>query len=56
MGVVFCGCEPWTKSQEVGIACSQLTGCVCLVPHVTGDLDSIRSLDPLFNLWDSSGK
>lgn len=56
MGVVCCGCEQRTKSQEVGIACSQLYGCVCLVPHVTADLDSITSMVPLFNLRYSSGK
>lgn len=56
MGVVSCGCEQRTKSQEVGIACSQLYGCVCLAPHVTAGLDSISSLVPLFDLWYSSGK
>lgn len=50
MGVVFCGCEQRTTSQEVGITCSQCTGCVCLVPHVTADLDSISSVVPAFNL------
>lgn len=50
MGVVCCGCEQQTKSQEAGIACSQLYGCVCLVPHVTEDLDPISSRVPLFNL------
>ncbi len=53
MGVVCCGCEQLTKTQEVGIAHSQLYGCVCCVPHVTADLDLITSLDPLFNLLNS---
>lgn len=56
MGVVHCGCEQWTKSQEVGIVCSQFSGCVCLVPHVTAGLDSISSRVLLFNLRYSSGK
>lgn len=56
MGVVCCGCEQRTKSQEVGIIRSQLHGCVCLVPHVTEDLDLIKRLVPLFNLCYSSGK
>lgn len=44
MGVAYCGCEQWTKSQEVGIGYSQLYGCVCLDSHVTAVLDSISSL------------
>lgn len=43
LGVACCGCEQWTKSQEVGTARSQLHGCVCLDPHVIAGLVSISS-------------
>lgn len=42
IGVVLCGCEQRTKSQEVGIARWQPFWCVCLAPHVTQYLVSIR--------------